>query len=331
MRQHKISVAMATYNGHEYLPAQLNSLASQELLPDELVVTDDGSTDGTAELVARFAESAPFEVRFYRNETRLGVVRNFERAISLCTGDILFLSDQDDFWLPSKIKDVVARFDERPEALAVINDKIIVNHDLSATGATMLGNIRAFGSPDSCFVAGCCSAFRRQWLSIALPIPEGQSAHDSWLMGLAHRLGVVRIEESALQYYRRHESNVSQNAYSDSRRIGFRDRLKAELSSSTRRADGDSDAYWRDYLAGPRAELERIELRRPELEALGLGDRALAAAAAIRETIMAASERQRLAHLPPPGRLVAAWKLWRRGGYRHFSGWKSAAKDVLGG
>ena len=168
----RISVAMATFNGAVYLPEQVESLARQELLPDELVVCDDLSTDGTVELLEQFARTAPFPVRIHRNARNLGVLRNFEKALSLCQGDIVFLSDQDDVWLADKISEVVRLFEAKPGALAVVNDKLIADENLVPTGATMLGNIRGFGSPDGNLVAGCCSAFRREWLGIALPIPD---------------------------------------------------------------------------------------------------------------------------------------------------------------
>ncbi len=92
----RISIAMCTYNGARFLPEQLASFAAQERLPDELVVCDDGSTDATMEILQDFAATALFEVRVERNPQNLGFVRNFEKTLSLCTGDIVFLSDQDD-------------------------------------------------------------------------------------------------------------------------------------------------------------------------------------------------------------------------------------------
>ncbi|MEO7178512.1 MAG: glycosyltransferase family 2 protein, partial [Allosphingosinicella sp.] len=261
-----ISVALATYNGRAYLGEQLASLAAQTRLPDELVVCDDNSTDGSVGLLEDFARTAPFRVRIYRNERNLGVLRNFEKALSLCEGDIVFLSDQDDVWLPEKIGEIVGIFEKTPGALAVINDKLIADENLVPTGATMLGNIRGFGSPDGNFVAGCCSAFRREWLGIALPIPRGAIAHDTWLLGLAHRLGVVSISEKPLQYYRRHGDNVSQNAYSEPRRVGLAKRLAIEVGAIARHSKGDTGAYWDSFLESHAAEARRIGERRAELD-----------------------------------------------------------------
>jgi glycosyltransferase involved in cell wall biosynthesis len=324
-----VSVALATYNGRLYLPEQLASLVAQKRRPDELVVCDDLSTDGTVELLEAFARTAPFPVRIHRNPRNLGVLRNFEKALSLCEGDIIFLSDQDDFWLPEKIDEVVRLFEASPGALAVINDKLIADENLVPTGATMLGNIRGFGSPDGNFVAGCCSAFRREWLGIALPIPDGAIAHDTWLIGLANRLGLVSISEKALQYYRRHGSNVSQNSYSAPTRVGFAKRLGSELAGLLRRSNGAAVPFWQAFLDSNAAERRRIEERLGELERLGLGGQARAALDLLGEQRRAMAARQRLAALPPARRAGPVWRLWRSGGYRHFSGWKSALKDLL--
>jgi len=324
-----VSVAMATYNGRAYLPEQLASLADQTRRPDELVVCDDGSTDGTVELLEQFALTAPFKVRIHRNPSNLGVMRNFEKALSLSEGDIVFLSDQDDVWLAEKIGEVVQAFEENPGALAVINDKLVADENLVPTGATMLGNIRGFGSPDSNFVAGCCSAFRRDWLAIALPIPAAAIAHDTWLVGLAHRLGLVSISDKPLQYYRRHGSNVSRNSYSEPRRIGFAQRLASEAAGLFRRSSGAAVDVWQIFLDSNRAESRRIEERLAELDRLGFGGNARAALDRLREQRQAMLARQRIAEVAPARRAGQVWSLWRSGGYRHFSGWKSALKDLL--
>jgi glycosyltransferase involved in cell wall biosynthesis len=323
-----ISVAMATYNGREYLPEQLASLAAQELLPTELVVCDDGSTDGTVELLDSFAATALFEVHVHRNQKNLGVLRNFERAASLCTGELVFLSDQDDVWLPSKIRQVAALFDSRPGSQVIINDKMITDESLQPTGATMLGNIRGFGSPDACFVAGCCSAFRREWLDIALPIPDGVPAHDSWLAGLAHRIGVVSLCEQPLQFYRRHRSNASENSYSGEA-VGLLDRLRFEFTHNAARDRTEAKAYWDYYLNWHHAELRRIEEKMEAFASLGLAERAERARRELRELIRAVEQRRQLANHDFGRRASAVWSLWRSGGYSHFSGWKSAVKDII--
>lgn len=103
-----ISIALATYNGGLYLQNQLNSLLAQELAPMELVVTDDGSEDDTISIIEKFAIHAPFPVRLESNRERLGYGRNFLKAASMCNGTHVAFCDQDDFWLPQKLRKVSA-------------------------------------------------------------------------------------------------------------------------------------------------------------------------------------------------------------------------------
>src|SRR4051812_8879073 len=95
---------MATYNGARYLPEQLQSFLCQTVMPDELVVCDDVSTDGTVSIIQEFAKSTAINVRLIVNECNLGFTRNFEQAIQHCTGDVIFFCDQDDVWFCQKIE-----------------------------------------------------------------------------------------------------------------------------------------------------------------------------------------------------------------------------------
>jgi glycosyltransferase involved in cell wall biosynthesis len=100
----KISIAICTYNGEKYLDEQLASIAEQTRLPDEVVICDDCSTDNTWQILERFKKTAAFPVRIVRNQNNLGVIANFRQAIALCNHDMTALADQDDVWLPDKLK-----------------------------------------------------------------------------------------------------------------------------------------------------------------------------------------------------------------------------------
>lgn len=126
----KISVALCTYNGENYLLPQLESITQQTILPDEVVICDDVSTDKTIDIIERFRLSAPFSVRLYRNEQNLGSTKNFEKAISLSHGDIIFLSDQDDLWLPEKIQKIMSLLEADHDVEVVFTDGYIVNNNL---------------------------------------------------------------------------------------------------------------------------------------------------------------------------------------------------------
>src|SRR6266849_5683432 len=113
---------MCTYNGARFLSEQLESIAAQTRVPDELVVCDDGSTDETVEIIKAFVERAPFAVRLEINANNLGSTKNFEKAIGLCQGEIIALADQDDVWYPKKLELLESVFLARPSVGAVFSD-----------------------------------------------------------------------------------------------------------------------------------------------------------------------------------------------------------------
>lgn len=106
----RVAIALATWNGERFLSEQLESYLKQTRLPDELVVSDDCSKDGTLDVLNEFARTAPFEVRILKNSERAGFAANFGRAIGACRADIILLSDQDDIWLPSHVERLVNPF-----------------------------------------------------------------------------------------------------------------------------------------------------------------------------------------------------------------------------
>jgi glycosyltransferase involved in cell wall biosynthesis len=324
-----ISVALATYNGRAYLPEQLASLAAQQRRPDELVVRDDGSTDGTVELLEQFARTSPFPVRISANPANLGVRSTFETAISQCRGDIVFLCDQDDYWAPEKIRRVVETFELDPTAMVVLNDKIVADERLNPSDATVLGNLRGAGAPDISFIAGCCSAHRREWLAIALPIPAGQRYHDWWMIVLAHQLGISRILDEPLQLYRRHQGNVSVHPHYQDRPLGLRDRLLGEIRSLSGPRRRRLREFWENDVAGHDEMARRIEERLPVLAAMGLEHQAAQTLERLKARNRVAKARLAAVKSPWHRRAGRIWRLWRSGGYAQFSGWKSAVKDLV--
>ena len=120
-----LSVALCTYNGAKYIEEQLRSILNQTMQVDEIVICDDGSRDDTIQIIEEVKKEALTDIRIYRNETNLGVCANFQKAVDLCRGDIVFLSDQDDVWYPHKVKTIVEWFDRHPE-----KDVVFTNADL---------------------------------------------------------------------------------------------------------------------------------------------------------------------------------------------------------
>ena len=130
-----ISVALCTYNGEKYICEQIESILNQTLPVDEIVVCDDGSTDGTLAIIERLKPEISVDIRIYRNETNLGVYANFQKTINLCHGDIIFLSDQDDIWLPKKVDTVTKYLDQNPQISVVFTDGILSDDSQTNNGS----------------------------------------------------------------------------------------------------------------------------------------------------------------------------------------------------
>lgn len=216
----RISVAMCTYNGAEFLPAQLESIARQTRPPDEIIVSDDASTDDTRALLQAFARSSAIPVSLYFSDENVGSVKNFERAIGLCTGDVIALSDQDDVWRPGKLDRLERSFADSPAAGIVFSDAEIVDENLKALGKRMWDEVgfdahkqkvvRAGRSLEVLIygwtVTGATMAFRSAFAKLALPVPANIAMiHDGWIaLTIAAVADVVFIDEPLVQY-RQHE------------------------------------------------------------------------------------------------------------------------------
>lgn len=131
-----VSVAICTYNGAEYIGSQLRSILEQTVPVGEVVVCDDGSSDGTLAIVESIANQTDIPIRVFENKPNLGVCANFDKAIKLCKGDIIFLSDQDDIWMPEKVETVQQWFEGHPGKEVVFSDAEFID---SAGGIYMEG------------------------------------------------------------------------------------------------------------------------------------------------------------------------------------------------
>lgn len=221
----RISIAMATYNGAKHIQEQLDSIAKQVCLPYELVVCDDGSTDSTVEIVRKFASTVCFPVHLYQNEQNLGFANNFIKCASLCKGDWIAFSDQDDVWLPEKLSRVshLIDADQSKKLVLVCHSADLVNEDLLPTGRRIPDVLRdqvieKNGHYGFLCIAGFTMTFKAELLSgidsslrprdYFAPTDKWQS-HDKWIAMLANALGDVAYISESLALYRRHSSALS--------------------------------------------------------------------------------------------------------------------------
>ncbi len=222
-----ISVALCTYNGSAFLEEQLRSILDQSLPPAEIVLSDDGSTDGSAEFALRVFGSWQAQhpdvvvaLRVLRNEAPLGVTANFEQALSACTGDLIALSDQDDVWHPDRLHRIVTVFRNRPDLQLVHTDARLVDADGHPLGTTLLNTLgvspsdrRAVHSGRAIdallrrnIVTGATMVLRRGLVERARPFPASW-VHDEWLAVVAAASGEMDLLDDALVDYRQHEGN----------------------------------------------------------------------------------------------------------------------------
>ena len=214
-----VSIALCTYNGARFLPAQLNSYLNQDRLPDELVIGDDGSTDETESLISEFAKSAPFAVHFRRNPERLGVGSNFDQTIQRCSGEFIALSDQDDEWRPDKLSTLVTLLQQNPKAGYACSDAELIDESSGSLASRLWQQYRCppetFLKSDSVAAArhllfesdrilGAAMILRSACVTNLSPIPATW-VHDHWfsvLCELTDAHGVCSSEP--LTRYRLH-------------------------------------------------------------------------------------------------------------------------------
>lgn len=234
------SVAMCTLNGARFIEEQLASIASQTLLPKELFVCDDGSTDQTVALLERFASHTPFPVRININTNKLGIIKNFERAIGLCNEEFIALCDQDDVWKPHKLERLASEFARSPELGLVFSDAELIDENSRSLGRTLWQSIGVrYGNQElsrghafkellaGSTVTGATTAFRSRFKTLVLPIPDDLLIiHDGWLaLAIGAVANISAIAEPLVKYRQHRDQEVGARARIESD-AGVRSALK---------------------------------------------------------------------------------------------------------
>lgn len=202
---------MATFNGEKYIIKQLESILSQLCEDDEIIISDDSSTDRTIEYIEDLNDK---RIKLFRNKKFKNPIYNFENSIAHSSGEIIFMSDQDDLWLPHKVEMVSSVFQNNPDITLVASEAQIINEEDEVTLKTFYPGIIKF-SPKvlpniikNRFL-GCTLAFRRSILDVLLPFPQYLPMHDSWIGIMNQLYGRVHFIDTPLISYRRHDQNFT--------------------------------------------------------------------------------------------------------------------------
>ncbi len=211
-----ISVCLTTFNGEKYLEKQLSSILTQLGKDDEVVVSDDGSTDSTLSIIdglndtrikVLHHEQLDCDSKYYRIN-RI-VAANFENALTHCKGDYIFLSDQDDIWRPDKVRVMVDFLSQHKNALCLSARTEIDADDNVVLPLVTLNNYNFCIGLATANYLGSSMACDREFLNQALPFPKDTVSHDAWMTLLAKWQKRLFVLDEPLHLYRRHDHNVT--------------------------------------------------------------------------------------------------------------------------
>lgn len=205
-----ISIALCTYNGEKYLEKQLQSILSQTYTNLEVVIVDDGSMDGTEDIILKYSR-ADRRIRFYKNAVNLGFNKNFERAVVLSTGQYIAISDQDDIWKKDKIAALYANIGDN---WVVFSNSDLINEKEELLGDQLVKQVDLDSLSYKSFlfinhVTGHTSLLDREFLTCYLPIPE-RGYYDWWMGFVAAYHGKIVFLNKVLTLHRVHAESVVQ-------------------------------------------------------------------------------------------------------------------------
>lgn len=325
----KVSIALCTYNGEHFLEEQLETIATQTIPPFELVICDDASSDSTAEIIEHFAAHAAFPVKLHFNDKNLGYLKNFEKAISLCTGDIIALCDQDDRWHADKLKTLLSAF-SNPKVGMVFSNAAMMDREGNLTGESLWdrhhfdSKLRHLFSQGNAYqflyfknvVSGCTMAFRRQWWPLIQPFPENTHIiHDGWIALMISLFAEIAIIDEPLINYRIHAGQATINL----------PRKKGHWRRKSKAQDAEKNQIYRQKLNQLKVIRERVH----EFEEYIAPEKRLCLLECLKERELHLVLRFNI----PRNKLIRYQKIVKElktGRYHRFSkGFKSALGDSL--
>lgn len=332
-RRLKVSMAMASYNAERYIEAQLESILGQTRPVDELIISDDGSTDKTIEIIERVTAGYS-GVRLLRNEQTVLTARNFENAIRETTGDVIFLSDTDDVWFPDKVAAMIQPFNADTRILLAYCNAVLTDRELrpietmferrkeSGLGQPLTISQMVRGVPFN----GPMIAFRAELKPYVIPISplSLQWFHDHWIAFIAYAVGQVKSIDEPYVYYRRHGANLGGDADLDGG-LWYQWKVVKSLYSGGRGLNGYRDRRrgWEDMVT----RLREIRDTGMPVQQPGHFDELLRES---ESSLRFARTREELKAKTRSARALKATALLCEGGYHHHArGIKTFVQDVL--
>lgn len=202
-----ISVCIPTYNGERFILQQLQSILSQLDLYDEVIISDDSSSDNTIKIIENIGDK---RIKIFKNQNFKSPVFNMEFALNNAKGDFIFMSDQDDIWVDGKVKKMLEKLEHYH---LVVSDAVIVDENENVLNSSYYGWKRSGKGFWKNFYKntyiGCAMAFRKEVLEIALPFPKKLAMHDVWIGLIANLFFNVIFIDDKLLKYRRHKKNLT--------------------------------------------------------------------------------------------------------------------------
>ncbi len=216
----KTSVAVCTYNGEKYLREQIDSILNQTIHVDEIIVCDDGSSDKTIQILEKYSKENPNLFKIYKNEINLKSVKNFEKAICLCSGEYIFLSDQDDIWIENKVEKMISYFDQNPNIDVLATNGFCIDENSKVHEKYAIWDVPEFLREKnidfeyyklityiSNIATGASMAFRRKIISEIIPFPVIKGIHhDEWIAIISSSNNSFKLLSEKYFYYRIHDN-----------------------------------------------------------------------------------------------------------------------------
>lgn len=233
-----ISVAVCTYNGELYIKEQLDSIIFQEINSDikvEIIIVDDNSTDNTIEIIDSIPLPENISITTYKNNKNIGFVKNFEKAISMCNGEFIFLSDQDDFWKKNKMSLMLEKIEGKQ--MLIYSNALLVDQNLKSINQCLLAKKYAMSGANNLYfifnnsISGNTLMFRKTLKDYILPFPEKIKFHDIWIGFVASSISKIQFLDENLILYRQHFKNVTNITTKNRKKLTYKEKIKNKKNS----------------------------------------------------------------------------------------------------